>query len=179
MKFLPLVLLIPFVAFAQANEVMIGDASVDYDERVETETGVLYFSEGSLVASEHDNDGNGETDTWLKYTNEVVDLEVTDTDGDGTGDVFATIAANGEVANIEGDGAAQCQSRRDHQDQGGATEGGADDSPPVAADTMVAQRQFWIGATASDPRTADSQGFLDWFNCIVSTSHSLRGSLHG
>lgn len=94
-----LLMFLPFIAFAQVGEVVVGDMTVSYDTEVQKEGGTLYYFEDLLVASVHDG-------VTLVYENELAVLEAHDTDDDGTLDAYLTLDENGEVSATVGPGAA-------------------------------------------------------------------------
>lgn len=91
------ILLFPIFVFAQET-LKVGERTVSYDARSETEVGVLYYQGDVLVASEHEA-------VTLVYENEQLVLEAHDTDGDGTLDAFVTFDADEAVVEIAGEGA--------------------------------------------------------------------------
>lgn len=91
------ILPLPLLVFAQET-LTVGEETISYDTRTETEVGVLYHQGDILMASEH-------TGVTLVYENEQVVLAAYDTDADGTLDAFVAFDETEAMTGITGDGA--------------------------------------------------------------------------
>lgn len=59
-----------------------------------------YMLAGKIVLVSEDSDKNGRNDTWFRYnSNEIVDLMINDTDGDGIPDEYETIDDDANLEN--------------------------------------------------------------------------------
>ena len=97
-KIILTLLLLPLLTFAQAGgEFSVGGETIPYDITKQIESGVLFYSEDILVASEHGA-------VMFVYQNDKAILEAHDISGDGEYDTFLTIGATGEVTKMEGEG---------------------------------------------------------------------------
>ena len=98
---LALVLLVSPV-FAQENNkeqiidtIQFGEYTVEYNNREEiSQSHTVYKKGGRIVLSVFDIDENGKDDLWLRYNeNFILDLEASDTTGDGQADTFVSLDA--------------------------------------------------------------------------------------
>lgn len=97
-KIILILALFPVFLFAEGGVLTVGEETVSYDTVFPTETGTLYYSDETLVASEHDA-------VTLIYKDDIAVLEAHDTDSDGNLDTFITLDSNGNTTNISGPGA--------------------------------------------------------------------------
>ena len=78
------------------DALQFGDYSVEYDlsEKIDNYH-TIYKKEGQIVLSVFDADENGKPDLWLRYGKDLVlNLEASDSDGDGEADTFVTLDAD-------------------------------------------------------------------------------------
>ena len=86
--------------FAQENDdaivastIQFGEYSVEYNDSEEiSQSHTVYKKDKQIVLSVFDTDENGRDDLWLRYNeNFVLDLEASDTTGDGQADTFVSL----------------------------------------------------------------------------------------
>ncbi|MCA9355159.1 hypothetical protein KC865_01235 [Candidatus Kaiserbacteria bacterium] len=111
-------LLLPMLAFAEAGELTVGEQTVLYDSSKRVESGVLYYSGGELVASEHG------VVMFLYQNNEAV-LEAHDISGNGEFDTFLTLNSEGGVSRVSGEGSGQLERKKTVELSDLMAEGGA------------------------------------------------------
>ena len=96
--------------FAQENNdeqvlatVQFGEYSVEYDSSQEIDSSHTVYKKGEqIVLSVFDTDENGKDDLWLRYNeNFVLDLEASDTSGDGQADTFVSLDLEEQATILE------------------------------------------------------------------------------
>ncbi|MCK5061077.1 hypothetical protein KAR28_00840 [Candidatus Parcubacteria bacterium] len=106
---LVLVLLVNPV-FAQENNekqiidtIQFGEYTVEYNNREEiSQSHTAYKKGGRIVLSVFDIDENGKDDLWLRYNeNFILDLEASDTTGDGQADTFVSLDVEEQVTDLK------------------------------------------------------------------------------
>lgn len=105
-----LLLALPLAVLAKET---IGDYVLEFDEKIETDTDgngkndrTSYYKNNVLVWSAFDDDEDGEPDLWLRYKNgDIVDLEISDPNGDGNPDKIAEFDYQGKRELIYDSGA--------------------------------------------------------------------------
>ena len=95
-------LLVLFPAVHASAKLAVGDYTFEFDEKFEADTDgdgktdrISYYQGGTLVLAAYDQNKDGKSDLWLRYKNgDTVDLELEDTNGDGSPDYIAEVAPN-------------------------------------------------------------------------------------
>ena len=89
--------------FAQeeVQAIKFGDYEVEYDRKVEVSNDqVAYYRNDKLVLSVFDVDNNSKPDLWLRYNEEeYLNLEASDSNGDGEADTFIELDREEAVTN--------------------------------------------------------------------------------
>ncbi len=97
-------------AFAQEDNneaafktIQFGEYTVEYSQSEEiSQNHVIYKKGGQIVLSVFDTDENKKDDLWLRYNeNFVLDLEASDTNGDGQPDTFAVLDSEENVVDFK------------------------------------------------------------------------------
>ncbi len=88
---------------AEKQTVQFGEYSVEYNNSEEiSQEHTIYKKDGRIVLSVFDTDGDGRDDLWLRYNeNFVLDLETSDTTGDGQADTFVSLDTEELVTDIK------------------------------------------------------------------------------
>ena len=94
------ILVLPLLVLAEEGELRVGGEVIAYDESSLTESGVLYYFNDELVASEHGA-------VLLVYKDDQVVMEAHDITGDGEFSTILTLDQSGAVVEVKGDGAEQ------------------------------------------------------------------------
>lgn len=97
-KIILILALIPILTFAESGVLTLGKETVSYDAVFSTETGTLYYTGDTLVASEHKK-------VTILYKNDLPILEAHDTNNDGVADTFITLDSDGNTIDTTGPGA--------------------------------------------------------------------------
>lgn len=147
-KILITLLLFPLLTFAQTGgELSVGEQTITYDTSTEIDSGVLFYLEDVLVASEHGV-------VMLVYQDDQVVLEAHDISGDGEYDTFLTLNEAGEVTKMEGEGVSAFERPEPVEfddllaESGGAGEAGTPDEDLVGSlDSITipgSGKAFWF-----------------------------------
>jgi len=88
---------------SKVSTFQLGEYSIEYDTSEEVSGGhVVYKKDEQIVLSVFDTNSNGKDDLWLRYNDDLVlDLEVSDSDGDGEADTFVTLDTDENVTDIK------------------------------------------------------------------------------
>ncbi len=87
----------------EMNTMRFGEYSIEYDLSEEiSQNHTVYKKNGEIVLSIFDTDENGQDDLWLRYNEDLVlDLEASDSDGDGEPDTFVSLDSEENVTNLK------------------------------------------------------------------------------
>lgn len=104
-----ILLFLPVFAFAEIQEMKVGDVGVSYDEIVEADTNgngmndrSSFYKNGALVFTAYDRDEDGKPDLWFQYDDELfLTQSLEDVDSDGTPDEVLGYSREEEITRVK------------------------------------------------------------------------------